>query len=188
MIQNSFCREVFLFLAMGGALFASHRGQCQLRTSLQSQVQPKGAAITLLIRKSSHELVVRQGGKRLRTYPVVLGGNPISDKLREGDNCTPEGTFRVRGKYTHRAWDRFLWLDYPTADSWRKHRAAKRAGMLKPTDRIGGQIGIHGVPAGRDHWIDDGSNWTLGCVSLKRADIEELYSVVKRGTVVKIVP
>lgn len=36
--------------------------------------------------------------------------------------------------------------------------------------------------------IDKRQNWTLGCPSLKNKDVDELYEVVQRGTVVEILP
>ncbi|MEL7071899.1 MAG: L,D-transpeptidase [Cyanobacteria bacterium J06634_6] len=53
---------------------------------------------------------------------------------------------------------------------------------------IGGQIGIHGVPDNADGFVDTRSNWTWGCVSLKNADVDEIYSVASHNTVVEILP
>jgi murein L,D-transpeptidase YafK len=143
--------------------------------------------ISLRVEKSRYRLSVIYRGKAVKTYPVVFGRNPIDDKLREGDGRTPEGTFHVQELRAHRYWRRFLWLDYPTADSWRKHRAAKRAGTIRQDATIGGEIGIHGVPNGADDAIERRQNWTLGCISLRNADIEEVYAVCRRGTAVTIV-
>ena len=142
--------------------------------------------IHLDISKSTYMLKVMADTLVLKSYPMVLGGNPEDDKLRQGDQCTPEGTFHIKSKYPHEQWSKFLWIDYPTADSWRKHQAAKARGDIPSGAAIGGEIGIHGVPRGRDKLIDVGINWTLGCVSLKRADIDEIYPYVQVGTEVQI--
>jgi len=144
--------------------------------------------VTLRIEKSKFRLTVLYRGKVAKTYAVVFGGNPVDDKLREGDGCTPEGTFHLVRLYPRKPWRRFMLLDYPTADSWRKHDAAKKAGTIPRNARIGGEIGIHGVPDGADHAIAERQNWTLGCVSLRNADIEELYALCRRGTEVKDQP
>lgn len=123
---------------------------------------------------------------RLNPIPIVLGTVPTGDKRQEGDRKTPEGIFRIRDKYPHPDWSKFVWLDYPTAESWHKHRQAKQLGQIDANATIGGEIGIHGVPAGQDNWIDQGKNWTLGCVSLKNADLEALYPYLSVGTVVEI--
>jgi murein L,D-transpeptidase YafK len=145
-------------------------------------------ALSLLVEKSAYRLTVMADGKPQKAYPVVFGQNPVDDKLRSGDLCTPLGRFRLRAAYPHPHWSRFLWLDYPTADSWTKHKRAKVAGTIRATDRIGGEIGIHGVPEGQDDLIDRRENWTLGCISLKNRDVQEIFQAVKKGTVIEIVP
>jgi murein L,D-transpeptidase YafK len=144
--------------------------------------------ISILIEKAKYRLTVYYQRQPIKSYPIVLGSAPTGDKLREGDRKTPEGMFRIRDLYPHASWSKFLWLDYPTPASWQKHLEAKRAGRLDPTAAIGGEVGIHGVPAGNDAWIETRQNWTWGCASLKNKDIDELYSVVQIGTVVEIVP
>jgi lipoprotein-anchoring transpeptidase ErfK/SrfK len=36
--------------------------------------------------------------------------------------------------------------------------------------------------------VDNRTNWTWGCPSLKNQDVDELYKVVKIGTLVEVVP
>ncbi|MFT5618326.1 MAG: lipoprotein-anchoring transpeptidase ErfK/SrfK, partial [Arenicella sp.] len=86
----------------------------------------------------------------------------------------------------HKSWAKFLWLDYPNKESWKKHRQAKANGTIPQNATIGGEIGIHGVPEGYDHAIAQKQNWTLGCISLTRPAINEIYNYVKAGTVVEI--
>ena len=143
--------------------------------------------VSLLVEKSKYRLTVFYGEEPIKSYPVVFGGNPKGDKLHEGDRKTPEGIFRVRDLYPHSAWSKFIWLDYPTSASWRKHFKAKLAGEIDFSLPIGGEIGIHGVPSGGDILIEQGSNWTLGCVSLKNKDVDEIYQFVKARTIVEIV-
>ncbi|WP_339378728.1 L,D-transpeptidase [Calothrix sp. NIES-2100] len=78
-------------------------------------------------------------------------------------------------------------MNYPNAQSWRKHFQAKVNGQLAWDVPVGGEVGIHGVPNGADKMIDDRQNWTLGCPSLKNQDVDELYQWVQVGTVVEIV-
>jgi L,D-transpeptidase catalytic domain len=144
--------------------------------------------ISLLVEKSKYRLTVFYRQKAVKSYPVVFGGNPTGDKLQEGDKKTPEGIFRIREQYPHAEWSKFLWLDYPTQYSWQKHHRAKVTGQINPFSSIGGEVGIHGVPQGYDTSIDARSNWTLGCVSLKNKDIDELYEFTQIGTIVEILP
>lgn len=144
--------------------------------------------ITLLVEKSLYRLTVYYDLKPVKSYKVVLGPDPVSDKRREGDGATPEGQFKIRNLYPHDKWSKFMWVDYPTDESWRRHTAAKAAGMIPADATIGGEIGIHGVPNNNSRLIDQGKNWTAGCVSLKNPDIDELYSVSSKGMNIEIIP
>lgn len=117
----------------------------------------------------------------------MFGTNPIDDKLMEGDRCTPEGIFNIKSKYPHKSWSKFIWIDYPTKESWAKHNEAIEKGFIPRDSKIGGEVGIHGVPANCDYAIDNRQNWTWGCISLKNKDINEIYDVVNSGTIVRIV-
>ena len=143
-------------------------------------------AITLIVEKSKYRLTVYYQNKPIKAYAIALGGNPKDDKLRQGDKRTPEGKFRIKELYYHDLWSKFIWLDYPTVDSWRKHNLAKARGEINKFDSIGGEIGIHGVEQGQDWLIDRRINWTLGCVSLKNRDINEIYPLLQRGTAIEI--
>jgi len=143
--------------------------------------------LSFLILKSKYEMSVWHGSMKIKTYPVVFGTNPVDDKLKEGDRCTPEGKFKIRSKYPHASWSKFIWIDYPNADSWKKHNAAKKNGLIPQNATIGGDVGIHGVPEGSDFAIDEKNNWTWGCISLKTKDINEVYPYFNsNNTVVEI--
>jgi len=143
-------------------------------------------SISILIEKSEYKLTIFYNNKKIKSYPVVFGSNPVEDKLIQGDSCTPEGIFKVRAFYPHKSWSKFIWIDYPTANSWEKHNSAKSNGLLPESASIGGEIGIHGVPAGYDNMIDEKYNWTLGCISLKNVDVNEIYRLIKVGTKIEI--
>lgn len=159
------------------------------RSILDLVSQPINKSQTAIrIEKSNYQLIILYQNSPIKSYPIVLGSNPVGDKLREGDLKTPEGIFKIRDLYPHARWSKFIWLDYPNQESWDKHLAAKRTGKIKPSDTIGGEIGIHGVPNNSDSLIDRQSNWTWGCISLKNKDVDEIYSVLQTGTTVEIVP
>jgi murein L,D-transpeptidase YafK len=77
--------------------------------------------LSFLILKSKYEMSVWHDAMKIKTYPVVFGTNSVDEKLKEGDRCTPEGKFKIRSKYPHASWSKFIWIDYPNADSWKKH-------------------------------------------------------------------
>jgi murein L,D-transpeptidase YafK len=154
--------------------------------SIIDSLKAGSKTITLVISKSKYELTVWADTLKLKTYPIVFGQNPVDDKLQQGDMCTPEGVFKIKSKYPHASWTKFIWFDYPNAESWRKHNEAKRKGVIPQNAKIGGEVGIHGVPKGCDYVVDNKQNWTWGCVSLKNNDINEIYDVVNKNTVVEI--
>jgi murein L,D-transpeptidase YafK len=145
-------------------------------------------AIAIVVEKSKYKLTVYYQKQPIKSYAIVLGANPKDDKLRQGDKRTPEGIFRVQELYHHSEWSKFILLDYPTKDSWRKFLAAKARGEVNARDGIGGEIGIHGVETGTDWLIDRKINWTLGCVSMKNKDVDEIYPLLQRGTTIEILP
>jgi murein L,D-transpeptidase YafK len=142
--------------------------------------------ILLLVDKSDFTLSLLYQNRVIKTYPVVLGGNPVDDKRREGDLCTPEGEFGIRNLYPHPKWTYFIWLDYPNADSWNKFNASLAEGDIPSESTIGGEVGIHGVPEGADYLINRGENWTLGCVSLANNDIAEIYPYLSTESKIRI--
>ena len=139
-------------------------------------------SIHILIDKSEYKLFIFSDTTIIKEYPVVFGGNPTSDKLMEGDQCTPEGVFYMVSKYPHKEWSKFIWINYPTDDSWKKHNNAIQDGTIPKDAKIGGEIGIHGVPNGMDKSIDLKYNWTLGCISLKNKDVDEIYPYISTTT------
>lgn len=142
--------------------------------------------VSVLIDKSDYKLSLIIDTTVIKEYPVVFGKNPVDDKLMQGDNCTPEGSFKIVSKYPHKSWSKFIWINYPTSESWKKHNSAKSEGLIPEDASIGGEIGIHGVPNRMDNLIDLQFNWTLGCISLKNKDVDELYPYISESTVIII--
>jgi murein L,D-transpeptidase YafK len=142
--------------------------------------------VRIVIDKSNYELYVYDQKGWFATYPVVFGNSSLDDKKMEGDRNTPEGNFKIASKRVHEKWDRFLALDYPTAESLAKFRLRKQRGEIPSNASPGGGVGIHGTWPHDDYMIDRYQNWTNGCISLKNEDVEDLYSYVPVGTPVTI--
>lgn len=142
--------------------------------------------VRIIIDKSDYELKVYDAQGWYATYPVVFGNGSLSDKKMEGDKCTPEGDYKIVNKRYHPKWDRYLGLDYPTAEDLAKFNARKMRGEIPRWARPGAGVGIHGTWPHEDFVIDRYKNWTDGCISLKREDVEELYSYIPVGTPVTI--
>src|SRR5215471_15261581 len=52
-------------------------------------------ADSIVVEKQKRRLTLYQLGIPVRTYQIALGKQPVGDKLRAGDNRTPEGTFYI---------------------------------------------------------------------------------------------
>jgi murein L,D-transpeptidase YafK len=139
-------------------------------------------SIYFFVDKSDYRLTVMSDSIKLKSYDVVFGGNPKDDKIQQGDGCTPEGWFKIKAMYPHKKWSKFMWIDYPNAQSQKKFNQAVKNKTISADTDIGGDIGIHGVPQGADEMIAKKFNWTLGCISLTNKDVNELYAVAKVGT------
>jgi len=142
--------------------------------------------VRIHVSKLKYLLSITIDSKIIKTYPLVLGTDPVNNKLREGDRCTPEGKFKIKAMYPHKSWSKFIWFDYPNDDSYKKHNLAKKNKLIPQNSTIGGHVGIHGVPNGADYFIDTRQNWTWGCISLKNKDINEIYNFVFVGMIVEI--
>jgi murein L,D-transpeptidase YafK len=145
--------------------------------------------IWLHVDKSDRTFRVLVDSTELKRYPCVLGEHPVGDKMRQGDRRTPEGTFTFRSKRKHDKWHVFIWIDYPNAESWRRFKQRKADGEIPANADIGGEVGIHGVPEGMDRWIEQGVDWTWGCIALRNADVDEIYPyITPQRTRLVIVP
>jgi murein L,D-transpeptidase YafK len=134
-------------------------------------------------------------GNLVKTYKIALGLNPVDDKRKEGDGCTPEGDFYVCTKNDRSKFHLFLGLSYPNEEDAKR---GLESGLISheehamildalanrrrpPWDtRLGGEIGIHGEGTHVD--------WTQGGIAMENNDIEELFGIVDIGSPVSILP
>jgi lipoprotein-anchoring transpeptidase ErfK/SrfK len=173
------------FLVFNTTSSSSHGETKKISKRFNATDGPAGD-IYIIIDKSDYELSVYDARGWYATYPVVFGNNSLEDKKVAGDKNTPEGSFRITSKRIHDKWDRYLGIDYPTQESWDKFRKRKENGEIPSSASIGGGIGIHGTYPHEDFVIDKYKNWTLGCISMKREDVEEVYNYTPVGTNVTI--
>jgi hypothetical protein len=127
------------------------------------------------------------------TMDATFGASPVGQKEREGDERTPEGTYRINSKVESARFHRFLGVNYPNDEDLKR---TKRLGITNP----GGGIGIHGTtrklaPLARA-WIRVGRATGLsgiigptdGCIGVSNEDVERLYATIPVGTPVIIAP
>ena len=177
------------FIISSGLLLTSpsgREGTMPARKENRVAVAGPVGTVTIIIDKSDYELSVYDEKGWYATYPVVFGNNNLEDKKMEGDKKTPEGVFHITNKKIHDKWHRFMGIDYPTQESWERFRSRKERGEIPVGAGIGGSIGIHGTWPHEDFMIDKFKNWTMGCISMKNADVAEIFSFIPSGTQVTI--
>ncbi|WP_143308314.1 L,D-transpeptidase family protein [Chitinophaga vietnamensis] len=178
------CIALLLLLPLSG--FINHVDLYNVKITPENIDADK---VFLLIDKSDYRMYLYEDVTLRKIYKVVFGNRDQTDKKVEGDRRTPEGTFHILSKRYDKLWSRFLLLDYPNEASWQKFHQLQEAGELPASATPGGGIGIHGVETNsgiRDNYVDARINWTLGCISMKNADVNELYEILKVGTPVVI--
>src|SRR3954469_8487711 len=92
----------------------------------------------VLVEKSQRRLTLLWQGSPVKSYRVALGRAPVGRKQCEGDDRTPEGTYRIDSRNAGSAYHRALHVSYPNAADV---AAARRRGCA-----AGGAIMIHGLP------------------------------------------
>ncbi len=151
--------------------------------SSSTKVASTYRADSLHVDKSERLMTVFANGEVVRQYRIELGGSPVGPKRAEGDERTPEGRYTIDGRNPNSVAYRSLHISYPnSADVARANALGHPAG---------GMIMIHGLLnrlgwIGRAHLLYD--KWTNGCIAVTNAEMDELWSGVRSGTPIHIVP
>ncbi len=136
----------------------------------------------VLIEKKKRRLTLISEGKRIKTYKIALGGDPVGPKERMGDNKTPEGSYTIVSRNRHSDYHLSLRISYPNEKDVRR---AKELGVSP-----GGDIMIHGIKNGLS-WVGGFHtkiDWTEGCIAVTNNEMEEIARLVPDGTPVEIRP
>ncbi|OQX81318.1 MAG: hypothetical protein B6D56_02565 [Candidatus Omnitrophica bacterium 4484_70.1] len=120
---------------------------------------------SIVVDKSQNLLFLKRGDKIFKTYPVATGKN----------NSTPTGKFKIINKLKNPTWFKTGAVIPPNSPQ-----------NILGTRWMGLNVkgyGIHGTKDGDSI----GKQSTLGCVRMRRQDIEELFDIVPVGTEVTII-
>ncbi len=144
--------------------------------------------VVVVVNKTCQTMSIYNYGKLVRTFPVVLGRKP-GRKLYQGDRRTPNGLYTIIDNDPHSRWRRFMLIDYPSEEDYRRYRqrltsSGEIPGRKNGGPGLGGAVGIHG--SDREAFNRAKINWTLGCVSLLNSDMKEFERMVSLGTLVYI--
>jgi murein L,D-transpeptidase YafK len=143
-------------------------------------------ATRVVIKKNAHELALYRGDALVKTYRVAIGPGGAGYKHREGDKVTPVGHYHVI-MHQPSQYRLFMRLDYPNAEDRARFTKLVASGELPKDATIGGDIGIHGAPPQREWKTTHKTvDWTLGCVAVDDAEIDEIGSLVADGTPVDV--
>lgn len=121
--------------------------------------------MSIVVDKSMNILTLKSADKIVKTYRVATGVN----------NCTPVGTFKVINKIVNPPWYTTGGVIPP--DNPKNILGSRWLGLSAQG------YGIHGTTEPQSI----GSQATSGCVRMKNAEVEELYSLVPEGSEVVIV-
>ena len=134
----------------------------------------------LFVDKSERLLVAYAANREIVRYTNIrFGDAPTGQKRVEGDERTPEGTYRINGRNPASAYHLSLRISYPNAAD----RAFAKAKGRSP----GGDIFIHGQP---NAWPGPpiARDWTDGCIALSNTEIQQLWDIVPDGIPITIRP
>ena len=136
----------------------------------------RGPEVTrIAVFKGSRKMYVYHNDKVLQAHEIDLGFAPTGHKQVEGDGKTPEGRYTINRRNPNSAFHLSLGISYPNnAD-----RAAAAALGKSP----GGDIFIHGQKSPLKR---GGPDWTAGCISVSNDEMEDLYAMVRNGTVIDL--
>jgi murein L,D-transpeptidase YafK len=128
------------------------------------------------VHKSDRMMYLLHHDRVLAYYDIGLGFEPVGHKQFEGDGKTPEGAYFISYKNPESDYHLSLKISYPNE--------ADIAFALSEDKSPGGDIVIHGGPRDRTNKRD----WTWGCVAVTDKEMEVIYSMVKVGTPIYILP
>ena len=121
--------------------------------------------MSIVVDKSMNILTLKSGERIIKTYRVATGIN----------NCSPVGNFKIINKIVNPPWYTAGGVIPP--DNPKNILGSRWLGLSAQG------YGIHGTTEPQSI----GSQATSGCVRMKNAEVEELYSLVPQGSEVVIV-
>ena len=141
---------------------------------------------TIEVFKQQRQLKLKHHDQIIRSYPIRLGFNPIGHKQFEGDGKTPEGTYTIDWRNPQSAYYKSLHISYPNLNDLAYAKQRQKS--------AGGDVMIHGtVPTPATAFPASSTymprkDWTLGCIAVTNADMDEIWQLVKNGTQIIIHP
>lgn len=175
--------------------------------SLQESLVEKGFERfenpNIVVSRKSYSLFLYEDTVLIKTYRASFGKNQSAAKTKAGDNATPVGEYAICDIDSNSQYHKFLQINYPNvndaAEALRKSWITLKQfdqlkfefyyeGCPKANTILGGNLGIHGI--GKFDYILKNLpfvyNWTNGSIAVSNEAIDEIFSVVQKGTKVVI--
>ncbi len=160
-----------------------------------ASITPTATGISIYISKRQSKLTLMQNKKVIGIWDAKLGRQSATgDKVQEGDEITPSGSFYVCTRNDKSKYYLALGLSYPniedaqrglssgliTQEQYQAIVDANKAGVTPPWDTpLGGAIEIHG---------NQGDRGTAGCIAMTNDVMDILWSYCAVGVPVTIGP
>src|SRR5215813_3613716 len=144
---------------------------------------PAGAKVdSVLVLKGERKLILLRNNQKVKEYTIALGGNPVGKKVKEGDERTPEGKYKLDFRNSNSVAHLSIHVSYPDQNDV----AQARAKGVSP----GGAIMVHGLLNGFGYFgrLHRLINWTDGCIGVTNPEIEEIWRCVPEGAPIEIRP
>lgn len=159
--------------------------------------------VSIIIERKNYLLHVYEDTVLIKSYRASFGRNLRTKKSFATDGATPVGTYAVCSIDTSHTYYKYLRLNYPNLDdaveALRKGIITQREfnnlkfdfyynECIQTETVMGNNFGIHGL--GRLNYVFKNLpfvyNWTDGSIALSNEDIDEILSVIQKGTQVVI--
>ncbi len=199
-----FSGGIILFLA-GAIMYGIilNLREDSLVEALQEKGFEKFANPNIIIERKSFSLQLYEDTVLIKTYRASFGKNLSATKAKAGDNATPIGEYAICDIDSNNQYHKFLKINYPNvsdaSEALRKGWLTQKQfdqlkfefyyeGCPKANTILGGDLGIHGI--GKFNYILKNLpfvyNWTNGSIAVSDDAIDEICSVVQKGTKVII--
>lgn len=159
--------------------------------------------VSIVVERKNYLLHVYEDTVLIKSYRASFGRNLRTKKSFSNDGATPVGTYKICSIDSSHNYYKFLRLNYPNLDdaveALRKGMISQREfnnlkfdfyynECIETESILGNNVGIHGL--GRLNYIFKNLpfvyNWTDGSIAVSNENIDELLTVIKRGTTVVI--
>lgn len=159
--------------------------------------------VSIIIERKNYVLHVYEDTVLIKSYRASFGRNLRNKKTFANDGATPVGSYSVCSIDSSHMYYKYLRLNYPNledaVEALRKGIITQREfnnlkfdfyykDCIETETVLGNNIGIHGI--GRLNYVFKNLpfvyNWTDGSVALSNENIDEILSVIRKGTKVVI--